>query len=79
LIRQTELSDLLTEILSPGFLQAKLAFPEGVSIDESKIIMAGHSFGGGVALGFSSLDERVTGCIALDPWMLAYSGEKDHP
>lgn len=35
----------------------------------------GHSFGGGTALLAASKDDRLTGCIALDPWMFPVAEE----
>jgi hypothetical protein len=37
--------------------------------------MMGHSFGGSTALLAASKDDRLCGCIALDPWMFPVAEE----
>jgi dienelactone hydrolase len=36
----------------------------------------GHSFGGGTALLAAHKDDRLMGCIALDPWMFPLAEER---
>jgi dienelactone hydrolase len=44
-------------------------------LDLSQIFMMGHSFGGSTALLAASKDDRLRGCIALDPWMFPVAEE----
>ena len=43
----------------------------------SKLIMAGHSFGGITAIGATNKDSRITACIPMDPWFFPYKNEYD--
>jgi dienelactone hydrolase len=38
-------------------------------IDLSRVACVGHSFGGAAAVMLAQMDPRVTGVVALDPWM----------
>lgn len=53
---------------SPMFLQEKLGFSPRVKVDQSKIILAGHSFGGASTILTSMNDKRVRACLVADPW-----------
>lgn len=45
-------------------------------LDLSQMFVMGHSFGGSTALLAASKDDRLLGCIALDPWMFPVAEEK---
>ena len=38
-------------------------------IDLSRVACVGHSFGGAAAVMLAQMDPRITGVVALDPWM----------
>jgi predicted dienelactone hydrolase len=38
-------------------------------LDTSKIILAGHSFGGNTALRIGEQDKRIKTILTLDPWI----------
>lgn len=59
---------MIDEILEPDFCTIKLNFPQGVKIDENKIIVNGHSFGGITSNATAIEDERVKVSLSLDPW-----------
>ena len=44
-------------------------------LDLSQLFVMGHSFGGSTALLAASNDDRLIGCIALDPWMFPVAEE----
>ena len=71
-IRESEISAVIDEISEEGFLQNKLGFPDRVRLDMSKLIVSGHSFGGGTTLGVTAADSRVTASIPSDPWLWPY-------
>jgi len=58
---------LIDEIFEPLFM-LNLGFP-AVRLDKEKLIAAGHSFGGGTAVGVAFKDERVKCVMTLDPWL----------
>ena len=51
------------------FLQERFGFPPNVKVDNSKIVLAGHSFGGTTVILSCMNDERVSACLMTDPWM----------
>jgi pimeloyl-ACP methyl ester carboxylesterase len=62
-----ELSD---EKIRENILRMKMRFPPGVTLNMSKLIVCGHSFGGITALDTSRLEpERVATCLTMDPWL----------
>lgn len=50
-------------------------FPLGVTLDLSRLIIAGHSFGGVTAIGVAAQDPRVKAVLTLDPWLLSIMKE----
>ena len=46
-------------------------------MDLGKLIVNGHSFGGGTVIGVAARDKRIKACIALDPWLYPYENELD--
>jgi predicted dienelactone hydrolase len=48
-IKVAETSEFITEMSEPGFAQKKLGFPANVNLDMTKLIMNGHSLGGGTS------------------------------
>lgn len=40
-----------------------------------KLIISGHSFGGGTAVGAGIKDDRIKACLPLDPWLWPYRDE----
>ena len=49
-IRESEIKDLIDEIFQDNFLKDSLGFNKSVTIDKDKLIMSGHSMGGGTAV-----------------------------
>lgn len=66
--RAGEGSLFIDELLEPGFLQAKLGFPDNTSLDTERLIMNGHSLGASTSFVESIQDERVKCCLAMDPY-----------
>lgn len=52
-IRESEIKDLIDEIFQDNFLKDSLGFNKSVTIDKDKLIMSGHSMGGGTAVRVS--------------------------
>ena len=48
---------------------------EKAALDLSKLVVAGHSFGGITAVGTTCADRRVKACIGLDPWFFPHYKE----
>jgi dipeptidyl aminopeptidase/acylaminoacyl peptidase len=53
----------------------RIGFPEKVSIDMSRLIISGHSFGGITAINIAKEDSRIKLCATLDPWLFAHHEE----
>ena len=68
-VRETEIKSLITEVLSQEFVSKVLKFSATVSIDESKLVVAGHSMGGATALRVGHSDDRVKCTLTHDPWL----------
>lgn len=58
-IKVAETSDFITELSEPDFPQKKLGFPSSVKFNLNKLIMNGHSLGGGTSHCASVLDDRI--------------------
>lgn len=67
--RASEISELITEFVEPGFIGKLLNAPNQVSIDADKIIVSGHSMGGATALKAGDAESRIKIVLAHDPWM----------
>ena len=40
-----------------------------------KLVVGGHSFGGGTAIGSAVRDSRIKACVPMDPWLFPYEKE----
>lgn len=60
---------LIDEFSAPDYLQKKLGFPAGVSLDLDGIICNGHSYGGCTSIMTTVADQRIKACLCIDPWM----------
>ena len=68
-IRRDGLKILVDELFqNKNFLQEKLHFPNGVTLNLDNLTMAGHSFGGSAAITATVNDKRVKACVVGDPW-----------
>ena len=64
------IDELFNEDIRDNIIRKKLGFPDGVTLDISKLIIAGHSFGGMTAIETSMLEpSRIKACITMDPWL----------
>lgn len=73
--RQKELTALINELEKnqeqPGsYLGIKHHMN---SLDMSKLVLSGHSFGGITALNQANVDSRVKATFTFDPWMFIHS------
>lgn len=50
-----------------------MGFPKGVSLDFSKLVVSGHSFGGITALASAARDTRIKAILTMDPWYYPYT------
>ena len=71
--REQEVIGLIDELHQTNFLQSKLDFPQGPSIDLDKLTMSGHSYGGITAVGAAAKDPRIKVCLPMDAWLLGKS------
>ena len=46
-----------------------LKFNDNVTLDMTKLIAGGHSFGGITAISVAQKDDRVKAVCSLDPWL----------
>ena len=76
-IRESEIKDLIDEIFQDNFLKNTLGFKEFIKIDKDKLIMSGHSMGGGTAVRISKEDKRIKCLVTLDPWIFPQHKEID--
>jgi dienelactone hydrolase len=78
--RVKELRALIDELCDDEkreeIIKKKLRFPDGTTIDMSKLILSGHSFGGMTAIDTSRLEpSRVKACLTFDPWLYCFHKE----
>jgi dienelactone hydrolase len=67
-IKEEEFKEFIDELETPGYLQKKLRFPDGVNLNMDKLIMNGHSLGGGTSFQASVQNEKIKCCLAMDPY-----------
>ena len=70
--RENNVKLLIDEIFQDNYLQEKLNFPAGVTLDKEKLAMNGQSFGGITCIGAAVNDERIKVCIPMDPWFFPH-------
>lgn len=69
-IREEELSQLVYEIADGSlFMETEISLN---SIDISKIVVSGHSFGGITAFRAMQINEKVKAAITFDPWLYVH-------
>ena len=44
-------------------------------MDDTKLAVGGHSFGGITAVKTAFLDKRVKACLAFDPWLYLHESD----
>lgn len=78
----TSIVDGLSDVLSPtpvGRAEGQAGEREGGMWDVARLVLVGHSFGGGTvlecaaAMAMGSSAVRACACVALDPWMFGCS------
>ena len=74
-VRINNVTDFIDELSEDqqDFCQTRLMFPEGVSLDMSKLIVNGHSFGGMTSIASAIRDDRIKATLSLDPWFMCVS------
>ena len=73
-VRVQELRSLIDDITTETFPKKALKF-ESIKMDFNKLIVAGHSFGGGTAIKAASRDFRVRCVLTLDPYLHPFHEE----
>ena len=76
-VRAAEVKGLIDDMHEEDFLQSRLGFSAQATLDLSKIIVGGHSFGGVTAMVVAERDSRVSACCTLDPWLWAVNDQID--
>jgi len=69
-VREGEIHSLINEIAEKGFLQKRLFFEEGFSLDLDKLVVAGHSMGGMAAILAARSNPYVKCLLTHDPWLM---------
>lgn len=72
--RFDEQQALLDEVVDPTLMQDLFGVNIAL-IDDEKVVSAGHSLGGGTAVGHASQDSRVKAILTLDPFFNEYMWE----
>ena len=75
-MRERELKSLIDEFFQGREMMSEtLQFPEWLSLDEEKLTVSGHSFGGMTALRLAQTDTRVKAVLTIDPWLYPVNKE----
>lgn len=61
----------MDELEDPEYITRKLDV--SFKLDLDKLIVSGHSFGGGTCYAVAAEDKRFKACLPLDPWLLPIS------
>lgn len=68
--RVKEIEAIVRQIEKNDFFQKYLPFPSSLKLDTDKLVLAGHSFGGGSAIYATAADHRIKACVTLDPYVI---------
>ena len=71
--RQYGVECLVNDLHDDNFLQKKLGFPEGISLDLTKLSVNGHSYGGVTSIVSAARDSRIKATLSTDPWLFSIS------
>lgn len=74
--RADQCSGLVDELEAQSFTKMTLKWPN-TEVDLSKLMVAGHSFGGTTAFLCAYQDKRIKGILGNDPYMLLVSENQD--
>ena len=69
LVRKLEVQHLIDDLYQDKFLQETLDFDQESSLDLTKLVVGGHSFGGMTAIEIAKSDSRCKYHFAIDPWL----------
>ena len=65
-VRTTEISALIDEFETEGFLQSTLSFPPSVTLNLDHLSLAGHSIGGATVVYTSAAEPRIKAALGQD-------------